>query len=245
MTILERRPIPARQPVEQPSGPLPPMLAVRADLLPDEIVVSRRARATQRRVIIGLALVLASLIAGYGFSWLQTHNANDDLSAAQNQIVTLTQKQQQFGPLVQAQAQTAQVQQMLTSLMANDLDWAKLLAAVRSKASDGVTVTNVTGTVSNVAAVGSVGAPTGGGLGVLNATGQAQIGTLTISGSAPSKDAVAAFVDRLGGVTGLAAAFPANVAGNNGQFSYSVNVLLTSDVLGGRFTLKTSTTEGN
>lgn len=244
MTILERRPVPARPPVEQPSGPMPRMLAVRADLLPDEIVIARRERATQRRVVIGLALVLASLIAGYGFSWLQTHNANDDLSAAQNQIVTLTQKQQEFGPLVQAQAKSAQVQDMLSGLMANDLDWAKLLADVRSKASDGVAIANITGTVSTAASVGAV-SPTGGGLGVLNASGQAQIGTLTISGSAPSKDAVAAFVDRLGGVTGLAAAFPANVAGNNGQYTYSVNVLLTSDVLGGRFTPKTSTTEGN
>lgn len=244
MTILDRRSAPARPPAEPPSGPMPRMLAVRADLLPDEIVVGRWERATQRRVIIGLALVLASLIAGYGFSWLQTHNANDDLSAAQNEIVTLTQKQQDFGPLVAAQAKTAQVQQMLGGLMANDLDWAKLLADVRSQAGNGVDVTNITATVSNVATVGSAPA-TGGGLGVLNASGQAQVGTLTISGSAPSKDAVAAFVDRLGGVTGLAAAFPANVAGNNGKYTYSVNVLLTSDVLGGRFTLKSSTTEGN
>jgi Tfp pilus assembly protein PilN len=244
MTILDRRPVPARPPVEHPSAPMPRMLAVRADLLPAEIVVSRRERATKRRVVIGLALVLASLIAGYGFSWLQTHNANDDLSAAQNQIVTLTQKQQEFGPLVQAQAKSAQVQDMLSGLMAHDLDWAKLLAEVRSKASGGVAVANITGTVSNGAAVGAV-SPTSSGLGVLNASGQAQVGTLTISGTAPSKDAVAAFVDRLGGVTGLAAALPANVAGNGGQYTYSVNVLLTSDVLGGRFMPKTSTTEGN
>ena len=70
-------------------------------------------------------------------------------------------------------------------------------------------------------------------------------GTVAINGSAPSKGAVAAFVDRLAGIRGLAAAFPASVAGSNGQFTFSVNVLLTSDALGGRFALKTSTTGGN
>lgn len=244
MTILDRRPTPPRQPAEQPAAPPLRMAAVRADLLPDEIVLSRQARATKRRVLIGLALMLALLIAGYGFSWLQTHNANDDLSTAQSQIVTLTQKQQQFGPLVEAQAKTAQIQQTLTALMANDLDWANLLSELRSKAGDGITVTDISGTVTNAPTAGTV-TSVSGGLDVLNASGLAQVGTLTISGTAPSKDAVATFVDRLGGIRGLAAPFPASVAGNNGQFSFSVNVLLTSDALGGRFTPKTSTPGGN
>lgn len=243
MTILHRPAEPAPPPVEASGQSRQRVVRISANLMPGEVIGKRRGRTMQRRVLLGLALLLVLLIAGYGFTWLQTHNANDELAAAQQKAVALAAQQQQFAPLVDAQREAAQIQQTLGQLMAGDLQWSKLLDEIRSKAVDGVSVAGVTGTVTTNNAAAAPGVSDG--LGVLNQTGEAQVGTVTITGTAPSKNTVAQFVDRLGTVRGLAAAFPASVTSDTGKLTFSVNVLLTSKALGGRFTVPTGTTEGN
>ena len=240
MTTIERRPSPL--PVE-PSARDTSRVRVFANLMPDEIVAKRRGRSMQRRVVLGLAFVLVLLIAGYGFSWLQTHTANDELSSAQAKAVALAEQQAKFAPLVNAQQQADDIQEILGSLMAGDLQWSRLLQNIRGEADGGVAVSAVTGNVTIAATAPAAG--TSGGLSVLNETGQAEVGSLTITGTAPSKNAVAQFVDRLATVHGLTAAFPASVTSESGTITFSVNVLLTSDVLGGRFTLQAETPGGN
>lgn len=246
MTTLERAAQPAPPP--QP-GPMPASarsVAVFADLMPDEVLAGRRGRAMKRRVLIGLAAVVLLLTAGYAFSWVQTHNAEGDLSSTQGQAKALLHRQQEFTPLVNAQDQSAQIQQTLGKLMTGDLQWSKLLDSVRNTANNGIAITAVTGDVNGA------GAPSGGasiasgadGLGVLNQTGQVQVGTLTIAGTAHDKNSVAAFVDRLGKLRGLAAAFPASVMTATGGLTFSVNVILTSEALGGRYAAKSGTPGG-
>jgi hypothetical protein len=86
---------------------------------------------------------------------------------------------------------------------------------------------------------------TGIGVGVLNQTGQQPVGNLTIDGTAPDKNTVAAFVDGLATVPGLAAPYPASVASIVGghQVTFTVNVIVTSSALGGRYAA--ATTSGN
>lgn len=252
MTTLERPPRPAPAPQPDPLPASARFVTVFADLMPDEVLAGRRGRAMKRRVLIGLVAVVLLLTAGYAFSWVQTHNAGTDLSSAQARAAALTRKQADFTPLVKAQADSTQIQQTLAKLMAGDLQWSKLLESVRGTAGSGVDITSING---NVTASGSPGGSTGpaaggnaggvaGGISVLNQTGQGQIGSLTISGTAPNKNAVAAFVDRLSSVRGLAAAFPASVATTTGKLTFSVNVILTSKALGGRYAVKSATPGG-
>jgi Tfp pilus assembly protein PilN len=246
MTTLERPPRPAPAPQPDPLPASARFVTVFADLMPDEVLAGRRGRAMKRRVLIGLVAVVLLLAAGYAFSWVQTHNAGTDLSAAQGRAAALTRRQAEFTPLVKAQADSAQIQQTLATLMAGDLQWSKLLESIRSTTGSGVGVTSIDG---NVTALGSTGSNTGpaataGGISVLNQTGEVPIGSLTITGTASDKNAVAAFVDRLGRVRGLAAAFPASVTTATGKVTFSVNVVLTSKALGGRYAVKPATRGG-
>jgi Tfp pilus assembly protein PilN len=242
MTTLERPPRPAPQPDPLPASAR--FVTVFADLMPDDVLAGRRGRAMKRRVLIGLAAVVLLLTAGYAFSWVQTHNAGSDLSAAQARAAALTRRQTDFTPLVKAQADSAQIQQTLAKLMAGDLQWSKLLESIRGTAGRGVDITSTNGTVTTPGSSAGNTGPAAAGISVLNQTGEVQIGSLTITGTASDKNAVAAFVDRLSRVPGLAAAFPASVATATGKLTFSVNVILTSKALGGRYAVKPATPGG-
>lgn len=220
-----------------------------ANLLPDEIVAGRRARETMRRVVIGLGALVVLLVAWYGVSVVQTSRAKSNLTKAQATTIRLQNQVKSYAPLVAAQAQSAAISKSLTILMKTDVQWSQLINTVRKNASPGMTFDNVEGTIPSGLASKS-GTATGdlGGLGVLNDSGKLQVGTLSLSGSAPDRAAVAAFVDKLGALPGFTSPFPASVTATGGPFvKFDVTVLITSDALGGRFTTKpgTTTPEGN
>jgi Tfp pilus assembly protein PilN len=223
-------------------------VSIHANLLPDEVVASRHADATRRRVLVGIAAVVAMLVAGYGYSWLQTKSANSTLSTLKRQQSALMNQQQQFGPLVAAQAQVQAIDGKLQTLMIGDLSWTQLLERVRAVAPSGVTLTQVNGSITVGTAPNGTAADTQTvGSQPLNESGQAQVGSLTIAGVAPSKQDVAAYSDALARVHGLASPYITSVtaatAGNSPTFS--LTVLLTEPVLGGRFANPTSPTSGS
>ena len=132
---------------------------------------------------------------------------------------SLVNQQRKFGPLILVQSQAVSIKAELTKLMVGDLSWTHLLATLRKSAPAGMTITNVTG-AATVGGASTTDAAAGG-LGVLNRSGKQQVGTLTISGTAPDKNAVAAYIDALTKVPGLAAAFPASVTGQGGKLCSS------------------------
>lgn len=230
-TIVTYSPDSRPKPTPRPNEPVR-FVAVFADLLPDEVVASRRLGELKRRVVIGLAVLLVLLIGWYVLAMWGTSKAKDDLASAQRQTTTLQAQLRTFQPLVTAQTQSAQISSALTRLMAGDAQWTDLLTTLRASAKDGVTLTSITGSMTAGAA--SVGS-SASGLGVLNQTGKQQVGTLTLTGTAPDNNTVAAYVDTLAKVKGLAAPFPASVTGTGGKLTFSVSVIITSDSLGGRY----------
>ena len=233
----------AEAPAPEPRAYSGRTVTIRADLLPDEVVARRRVRELKRILMLGLAALLALLVAWYGLSVLQTSQAKSDLSTAQRQTVALQRQVQAFGPLVSAQTQSTAIRSELARLMVGDLRWKDMLATLRSHAPAGVTIGNVSGTVTSGAASVTSGSSTVG-LGVLNETGHQEVGTLTISGTAPDKNSVAAYIDALTKVPGLAAPFPANVTGTTGKVTFVANVIITSEALGGRYATTTTTPQG-
>ncbi len=212
---------------------------VRANLLPDEVVVARRTARLRNRILIALVALVVALAGWYAFCNLQTARAKDDLATLQRHGEALQGEQRQFTPLIEAQAQSARIKTALAKLMSGDLRWQDLLARLRSAAPRGVALATVDG---NLAATADTAA--NGGLNVLNGSGKPAVGQLTITGRAPDKGAIANYVDRLGRITGLAAPFPASVTGKDGSVTFSLTVIITADALGGRYTPDSATSLG-
>jgi Tfp pilus assembly protein PilN len=208
-------------------------VSIRADLLPDEITDARRVRQMTRKVAVGLVAVVALVICGYGVSAWQTSRAKNGLADVQRTSASLISQQRKFAPLVLVQSQAAAIKVELTKLMVGDLSWTDLLATLRKSAPAGMTITTITGS----ATVGTATDAATGGLSILNHSGKPQVGTLTISGTAPDKNSVAAYIDALTKVPGLAAAFPASVTGQGGKLLFTASVIITSDALGGRYSV--------
>ena len=203
-------------------------VAVRADLLPDEIVSARQVVAVRRRVIAGLAMVATLLIGWFALSWWQTTQATSVLDDALHRRDALQHQQTEFAPLVAAQNEVSAIHGRLQHLMASDVPWTKLIATLRAQEPGGLRLTNITAALNSA----TTGAPPI----TLNQTGRPTIGQLTLTGIAGSKAAVAQYTDELARVHGLTAPLITSVTSTGGAVTFTVNVLITSDALGGRFT---------
>lgn len=205
-------------------------VAVRANLMPTEVLSKRQSEVVRKQVVLGLVVVVGLLVAWFGLSWFQTSSARSDLSAAQNRGLALQAQQKQFAPLVAAQSRTLTIQGQLRTLMAGDLSWKDLLAKLRGAAPGGLTLTNVTGNVT-VANGTTQSAPQPAVAAVPGAIGQ-----LTVTGTAHSKNDVAAYSDKLATVPGLASPLITNVTTAPGStVTFSMTVAITSGALGGRY----------
>jgi Tfp pilus assembly protein PilN len=208
-------------------------VAIRANLMPDEVLSARQVVVVRKQVLLGLVAVLVMLIAWFAASWWQTRAANDELADAQRQGLALQSQQTQFTPLVQAQAQIANIRSELEQVMVGDLSWKAMLTTVRDKAPAGVTLQSIAGSVTS--------ASSGPG-DVLNQTGSASIGELTLNGQAPDKRTVAAYADALSRVSGVTAPLISAVQASTSDVTFTITALITSDALGGRYATATDGT---
>lgn len=237
MTTVATPPPAVGGPALSPVGEPVTMVRVVANLLPDSVVAARRLSKLKRQLGYGFVGLLGFLVIAYGWSWVQTHSSRDDLSSAQHHSNTLRQQMRAFTPLLTAQTRQQAITSQLRSVMATDLQWRDLIGRVKAKAGSGVQVTDISGSV----AAGSASAVGGGGLSVLNHTGWKAIGSLTVTGTAPDNRAVAAFVDGLSKTKGLASPIPVSVSGTKGAVTFTINLLITTDALGGRFASSAAT----
>lgn len=198
---------------------------IRADLMPLEVLSKRQTEVVRKQVTLALVVVAGLLLAWFGLSWLQTSSARGDLSDAQTRRTALQNQQKQFAPLVTAQTEAQAIQAKLQTLMVGDLSWKELLTKLRGAAPAGLTLTTVTGSVTTPS---STTAPT-------TAVTAAGVGQLTLTGSAHSKNSVAAYSDRLATVPGLAAPLITNVTTTNSSVTFSMTVAITAAALGGRY----------
>jgi Tfp pilus assembly protein PilN len=207
-----------------------------ANLMPDEVIAARDARRLKHRILVGLAALLGLMILLYLVSVIQTAHAKAELSSAKSQNTSLHKQQTKFAPLIQAQTQAKAITKELGTLMRGDMQWKPLLEQLR-KAPQGVTPQTATINLTIVSnATRSTSTQGNAGYDVLNQTGKQSIGTITITGIADDKAAIATYVDFLGNVKGFAAPFPATVSQNGGKYQFSINVIPTTELLGGRYT---------
>lgn len=232
----------------EPALRIPP---IGANLLPLEVIESRHVRRI-RRTVLSLLVVFVALLGGwYGTASYQTSEARGNLANVEDGAQRLLRQQRAYSEVVGVQAETQAIAQQLASLLANDLQWSRLLASLRKVAPPKVQITGVNGAL--IARGSGAGGGTGsGGAGggtvasqLPDASGEKSIGTLTITGSGGSKADVAAYVDALARVSGVGSPLlgDANQL-ESGGVQFTVRLDITSSALGGRYTAKTSTGAG-
>jgi Tfp pilus assembly protein PilN len=216
------------------------LLPIAANLLPAEITDARRARHVRARVVIILGLVTILVGGWYAFALVQRSFAQRDLDAAYAEKAVLEAKQSGFADVVNTQRDSKAISDRLKVLLQDDLRWATLLNTLRDSTSGtSVTVTGVSGALTSATGAATTGstAPNEGQLPAASAA--KTVGTLTVTGTAPDKDAVAAYVDALGKLDMFSNTFITSVTAvqDGVQFSFQGNI--TAKALGGRWTTTT------
>jgi hypothetical protein len=139
------------------------------------------------------------------------------------------------------QNEIAALNGQLSTVMADDLDWSALLDTVRDAGTpSGIEVDGVNGRLA-----GADGADTAQSNSLPGASTVAAIGTLTITGSAPDKDAVAEYVEALARRTVVANPYVTTVATDVTEgVTFSLTADITQTALCGRFTVACKPADG-
>jgi len=234
MTTIAPPPMPAETPRFDTGEPTR-LVRVCANLMPEEIITARAVRKVQVRLVIALVMLVALIGVSYGYAKWQTGSAEDDLAGAQRAAVSLQSQAAKYQQLQAAQAQAAQIQSTLSTIMAGDLQWSALIGKLQAGAGPGVAITSLAGNLTAADQAAASASPN-----PLAQPGVTVVGTLSISGTAPDSNSVGTFVNMLSKITGLTDPVPTTVNGQRGAYTFSINVSLTSAALGGRFSPTTA-----
>ncbi|GAA3347898.1 hypothetical protein GCM10020358_64410 [Amorphoplanes nipponensis] len=208
--------------------------AISASLLPEETVAGRNARRALIWVVVMVVVVAGLCAAWFALAYRDKQAAEHELDAATVTVSDLQREQRTYSKTVQVQNEIATLDGQLKTVMANDLDWSALLDTVRSTGTpSGIRVDGVNGQLNGA---------DGGGAAVSNplpaTNGATTIGALTVTGTGPDKQAVAAYVDALAKLTVVANPYVTNVATDEKTgVTFSLTVDITQNALCGRFTV--------
>jgi hypothetical protein len=223
------------QPTVPAGDPLRPV-TIGANLLPREIVDGRRARSVRRMALSVLALVLVGMGGFYALTLLQTGAASTDLTRAEDEALTLTRQQKSFAGVVSTQRDSKLIEQQLATLIADDVRWSTLLASLRAAAPDGVKIGNVAASLDAERTGGqSARAETR----LPSTSDSAVIGGVDISGVGKTKPQIAAYVDALAKVDGVADPYLGTATKTGSGFVYSIHLDITEAAIDGRYTTPT------
>ncbi|MEV8505162.1 hypothetical protein AB0368_10085 [Actinoplanes sp. NPDC051475] len=205
------------------------LVPISANLLPEEVVASRRASRMRAWVIV--VVVLVACLCGV---WIVAANrekqaASEDLTAANGEVVDLQRAQREYSSVVTLRNETELLKSQLKTTMANDLDWAGMLSMLRNTGEPmDIVVNGLTGKLND-----AEGDPTSGSL--PSTSNANSIGNVVITGVAPDKEAVAAYVDALAKAPTNANPYVTDVATADGKVTFSLTIDITGTALCGRF----------
>ncbi len=213
------------------------IVTISANLLPVEIIESRRSRKTRRAVLAALVVLLVVLTGWYAAARYQTSVARSDLRATERTAQQLAKQQDAYADLVGIQTQSTAISGQLATLLAEDLRWSSLLSSLRAAATGGVVLTDVTGALSDATGVAG---PDQSFSQFIEGSDARPVGTVTVTGTGPSKAAVAAYVDSVATITGLAHPLLGGASVDGGTLHFTVRLDITTAALGGRYSPTTA-----
>jgi len=177
-------------------------------------------------------------------SCIQTASARAELATANDDVSSLKAQKNRYADVLNAQAESQKISTALATLMADDLQWSKLIGTLRADAPGGVDLTTIGGKVGTSAGAAAGAAAGGKTVQLPDHSGHKLVGQLTMTGTAPNKAAVAAYSDALDKVTGLTRVLVTSTTLADGSETFTVQADLTDQILAGRFTPTTSTGSG-
>ncbi|GAB2598071.1 hypothetical protein Aab01nite_73880 [Paractinoplanes abujensis] len=216
------------------------VLAIRANLLPDEITAGRNARRTRSLLIATVLAVIAGLGGWYVYAVQNLDSATENLTSATDSVAKAQNDKKKYAGVTGIISDRDQVKADLKTLMANDLPWAKTTDTLRSTAA----AANVTVKDMGANVVLDAAAPAADGKAA--AATERTVAMINLTGQAPDKTDVAVFVDKLAGLKGFADPYVTSVSKNGEEkWDYALSVKVTSAALCGRFTTACAATGGN
>lgn len=202
--------------------------APRADLLPSEVHVHRRQRATVRRAWAGVVVVALAVGLGAAGAGMTKSAADTQLAAVQNETVSLLQQQRQFSDVRSTESATGLLEAAQQVGGSTEIDWSPVLGSVQSKLPAGVRISGVT--------VDSASATTAYAQSVDPLQGQ-RVATLTIDAKTTALPSVPTWLDAVATVTGFVDATANSVTRDDASGEYTVNLTIHLDekAFDGRF----------
>ena len=141
--------------------------------------------------------------------------------------------------VVSLQAQSKKISTQLATVLADDLQWSILLSAAQAAAPADLQIGKMSGALS-AGLISGAGTSSAGAAQLPSTSGHETIGTLTITGTAVRKSAVAAYIDTLGHLTGLGNPLLTDLNLDDAGCSFTVKVDITTAALGGRYAAATT-----
>lgn len=205
--------------------------APRADLLPTEVHVHRRQRASVRRAWAGVVVVALAVGIGAVAGGLAKSSEETRLAAVQAETVSLLQQQRQFSEVRTTESDISLLQAGQQVGGSTEIDWSQMLGSVQSKLPSGVRISGVT--------IDSASATTAYVQSLDPLQGQ-RIATLTIDAKTAGLPSVPAWLDSVHTVTGFVDATANSVTRDDTTGDYTVNLTIHLDekALDGRFAVE-------
>ncbi len=201
----------------------------RVELLPPEVALGEKARATRRRLIALFIVVLLVVIVGYGAAVFHGQQAQGDLAAAQARTGVIQAERQKYAAVTTTDALITDIEAARTLGASTEIIWSDLLDSIRASLPAGVTITSATmkGTAPWEAALSPAGP-----------LREPRIATLAIVISSPTIFDATDIVRSLVNVPGFADATPDSVTGGAGGYSTTITLNVNDKALSGRFAAK-------
>jgi hypothetical protein len=165
----------------------------RVDLLPTEVLVDRRERATVRRAWLGVVLVAIVMAVAIGAVSTHALAADSKLAATRAETDALTKQQLSYNQVRELQSQTSLLRAAQQVGGSTEINWGTYLGDLQSSLPSGVSITGVTIASSSPSQAFE------------QATGPLEgqrVGTITIDASSPTLPSVPAWLDAVKSLRG-------------------------------------------
>jgi hypothetical protein len=207
-----------------------------ADLTPPELIASRRMRVIRRLMIVAVATVVLLCAGGYTLAIWQHNQAANELASEQDRTTSLLAEQRRYSGVTVVRGAIADVQGQLAGLMVADVNVGSLVAAITTALPKGMSIDQITVTVAAASSSGNASTNgESGGLGGLDLSDAAHIGTVTLSGSGSKLTDLAAYVDTLRKTPGVFEPYPQSNQITETGTTYSLELTLTDALLTHRY----------
>lgn len=203
-----------------------PGWGIAVDLTPGEVVNARRVGVLKKLIVAGLVLVLCLCGAATYMTLDDEWAAQDAYNAEQARTADLQREVRQYSDVTLMENTVTQIRSQIATLMAEDVNYVNLMAKVRARAPEGVTITSLSILQARNEAVAPDTAPT---------TGRAIIGTATIAGRSTSIRDLSPFVKSLSMLRGVEEVVPTSNTRTELGVEYTLSMNITDELYTHRF----------